>query len=438
MDVLGRYSHIKGFCYMQSNTRNNIAFWREYDEQIVERDLDYAQRLGLNSARVFLSYVVWEREPEAFVARLRHFIRAGHERGISTMPVLWDCCDYAVEMTFFQPTYECDLDEWIGNPGTDRLGPDFYPQGERYITDVVGSLAGEPGLELWDVMNEPLGTPWARPDGWAGEVDPERAQVIWDFVHHFCGVVKKVDPVTPITVCCGPYDVPIEVPVVTEGELALVEVPPVPNLEQTADHVDVLAFHNYSPTREHMRASIRRAAEIGEQAGKPILISEMSCFARTNPYDMSIEVCNEQGIGFYFWELMIGVNRWSEIHGLVYPDGTVRDPAAVLAILGFFRKRDEGAVKPRVDRENHIWAALTLAREWLADAEADYEEGLERLERMANLLEGGELIAMFDLPTARVAALRGAGETPESRQELGALMASWGEALEPYRESSAA
>lgn len=92
MDVLSRYSHTKGFCYMQSNTFNNIAFWRDYDEEIIERDLDYAKRLSLNSARVFLNYVVWEREPEAFIARLRHFIRTGHERGISTMPVLWDCC----------------------------------------------------------------------------------------------------------------------------------------------------------------------------------------------------------------------------------------------------------------------------------------------------------------------------------------------------------
>ena len=80
MNPTQAYSHIRGFNYTPGNAFNDIAFWRDYDEKRVERELGYAQRLGLNSARVFLSYVVYEREPGAFLERLRHFVRAAHER----------------------------------------------------------------------------------------------------------------------------------------------------------------------------------------------------------------------------------------------------------------------------------------------------------------------------------------------------------------------
>ena len=48
------YSGIRGFDYTPSTAVNDITFWRDYDEKLIERELDYARRLGLNSARVFL------------------------------------------------------------------------------------------------------------------------------------------------------------------------------------------------------------------------------------------------------------------------------------------------------------------------------------------------------------------------------------------------
>ena len=120
MELLKPYSHVRGFNYVPSTAVNDIAFWRDYDEALVERELTYAQRLGLNSARPFLAYVVYEHDPKTFLARLRHFVRAAHERGISVMPVVWDSC---FDSTL--PTYESSENKWIPNPGVQRLGPDF-------------------------------------------------------------------------------------------------------------------------------------------------------------------------------------------------------------------------------------------------------------------------------------------------------------------------
>ena len=73
-ELLRPYQQLRGFNYTPSSAVHDIAFWRDYDEASIERELTYAQRLGLNSARIFLAYVVYEREPQMFLQRLRHFV----------------------------------------------------------------------------------------------------------------------------------------------------------------------------------------------------------------------------------------------------------------------------------------------------------------------------------------------------------------------------
>ena len=399
MEFLSPYSHLRGFNYVPSTAVNDIAFWRDYDEALVERELTYAQRLGLNSARPFLAYVVYEHDPKSFLARLRHFVRAAHERGISVMPVVWDSC-----FDDTRPTIGSTENKWIPNPGVQRLGPDFWPAGEAYCADLVQTLGPEPGLAMWDIMNEPLITSWVM------EETPEREErkgTIWNFVHHFCGVMKELDSGHPITVG-----------VANVATLAHVET-----------YVDVLSYHDYLPTRAAIRAQIDDGIRVAKANQKPIFISELACLARANPYDVTLEICQEAGIGWYLWELMIGVSRWRDIHGVVYPDGTVRDPSIVAAIKGFFRRRGPDMIPPAVDKEGAATRVLAQAAEWLGTSNADYAQGVILLETIANLLEAGEHVPMSDPPSARVLALAEAEERAANRAELVRLLVLWSEAL---------
>ncbi|MBS1231787.1 MAG: hypothetical protein H6R35_625 [Bacteroidetes bacterium] len=38
---------------------------------------------------------------------------------------------------------------------------------------------------------------------------------------------------------------------------------------------------------------------------------------------MALEICNNHKVGWYVFELMVQ-GYWSDIHGLVYPDRTIR------------------------------------------------------------------------------------------------------------------
>ena len=397
MEPLTPYGHLRGFNYTPSTAYNDIMFWRDYDEVLVERELTYAQRLGLNSARVFLHYVVYERERVPFLRHLTHFVRTAHERGISTMPVVWDSCFSEVV-----PAYDTSLNDWIPNPGVQRLGPAFWPAGERYCRDLVQTLGGEPGLLLWDMMNEPLVTSYIRCE------EPERSrriEIIWTFARHFCEVMHQLDPRHPLTVG-------------VEG---------VDSLATIAPDVDVLSFHDYHSTRAAIRAHLHQALRLACNLQKPLLVSEIGCLARTNPYDVTLEICYGLGLGWYVWELMIGHSRWNDIHGIVYPDGTVRDPSIVAAVQGFFRKRTGEIIPPNLNKEGAVTHVLANSREWLSAPQAPYAAGLLHLEEMANLLEAGELVPMCRPPSVLVLAL--AEETADNRQQVRRLLEEWGQIL---------
>jgi len=54
------------------------------------------------------------------------------------------------------------------------------------------------------------------------------------------------------------------------------------------------------------------------------------------------------------------------------------------------------------DREDFATRAVANNRKWLADPNAGWEPGLNLSEVSANLLEAGQLIAMYDPPTRTV------------------------------------
>jgi hypothetical protein len=200
---------------------------------------------------------------------------------------------------------------------------------------------------------------------------------------------------------------------------------------------DILSFHDYSPNRTAIRSHLQEGLAYGRCYGKPILVSEIACLARASPYDVAIETCQDLGIGWYVWELMIGVSRWRGIHGIVYPDGTVRDPSVVAAVRGFFRRRTGELVRPELDKEGAATRVLKQAEDWaraavIGGAAASYADGLRILEEMANLLECAEAVAMVDLPSVQVLGLARAGA--EDPAAVCRLLAEWGQVLRRYTD----
>ncbi len=355
-------SNVRGFNYQSAETIGHAEFWLQYNSVVTRRDLDYAKRLELNQVRIFVPYAAWEKDRAGLRKNLLDFVRAAHERGIGVMP-----------------TMQYKFGEW-----KDRTA---WSDARDFVADLVATLRNEPGLEFWDVENEPECCKLPpTPDN----------RLRMEHAVYMAKVFHELDPVTPITIGA------------TFAE----------NMIEMGGAVDVLSFHDYSPTRAQIRANIEKARRYAAKTGKPLINTEIGCVARANPYDVTLQEHMQAHVGWYIWELMITGN-WGTVHGVFYPDGTVRDPSIPAALLGFFRNRGKNAVEEVPDRENHLTEAVAKNREWLANPNAEWKSGLDLAEISANLLEAAQLAPMHILPSREVILLReGQPDIPALRSLL--------------------
>ncbi len=342
-------SGVRGFNYQSAPTTGHVEHWLQYSAAETERDFDFAKRLQLNQVRVFIPYAAWAKDKNAFRRNLLHLVRAAHQRGIGVMPTL----QYA--------------------PGV-SMNKDRWPESREYVADLIATIGKEPGLAFWDVSNEP--DCCALPPTPANRTRMEYAVYMAKMFH-------ELDPVTPVTIGATFSD----------------------NMIEMGEAQDVLSFHNYLPTRAAIRADIAKAKAYAAKVGKPLINTEIGCIARANPYDVTLEEHMKAKVGWYIWELMI-THQWGNVHGVFHPDGSIRDPTIVAALFGMFRDRDEDVMPAVPDREGAVTRAVANNKKWLADANAGWEAGLDLAEISANLLEAGQLIAMYDPPTRTVDLLR--------------------------------
>jgi hypothetical protein len=365
------YSFIKGVNYHMVD-----------DPAILERDLGYAKRIDFNSTRIWLNYRDYERDPQSYTTRLRNYVRRSHQLGFSTMPILFN-----------------------GNGlDPDTLKPEFRQRGDAYVKAIVEAIKDEPGLLMWDIMNEPLTNNYYGKA--SAEEKPQREVEITGFIRHYLSYAKKLDPVNATTVGYNRSN----------------------QMEPTADLVDVLSFHEYTPLRSTIEQSYVTAEEISRKFGnKPMLNTETGCIARANPYDVVLQISQEHKTGWYLFNLMIE-GYWAQIHGIFYPDGTVRDPAIVAAIMGFYRNRDlKTIIKPAPDREKHCQGAIGLIDSALRGNQSVFsyantptDKILDAAEEAANLLESSEMVPMDAPPSARILYWR---RQPENQRDRDAIRA---------------
>jgi hypothetical protein len=366
-------SGVRGFNYQSAESAGHPEMWAKYNPAVTERDLDYAKRLNLNQIRVFVPYAAWEKDKDALKTNLQHFVRAAHARGMGVMPTM-----------MYRFGEFRDKSKW--------------ENARPFVADLVADIGKEPGLEIWDVENEPECCKLPpTPDN---RLRMEHAMYMAKMFH-------EIDRVTPVTIGA------------TFAE----------NMIEMGDSVDVLSFHDYLTTRAAIRADIAKAKAYAAKVGKPLINTEIACIARDNPYDVAIQEHMDAHVGWYIWELMI-TGQWGTVHGVFYPDGTVRDPSIVAALMGFFRNRGEKIIEDVPDRENHLTEAVANNKKWLADTSADWNTGLDLAEMSVNLLEASQAIAMHDLPSRKVMLMR---SSAPDMPALRAMIQQYTTLMEPYQ-----
>jgi hypothetical protein len=389
------YSDMRGVNYTPASNQDSGKGWLDYSHAGVDRDLGYAERMRLNTLRTFVSYQAYVKDKKAFRANLIDYVRAANAHGMGVMVTL------PAGVVGGPPSRETTLSPEM------KANLRAFAQ---FLVDAVGN-GKEPGLAIWDVANEPdftkpqvitvhetnigevtqeIGNGHASPPNTDQPHNMLVARYMADLFHEF-------DHRTPVTVGC---------------------MMPTACLTESAKYVDILSFHDYSQTVAQTDANIALAKAAAAAVHKPVVQSEMACIGRADPYDISIEEHEKNHVGWIIFELTF-TPGWAPVHGIVYPDGSIRDPSIVAAVLGFFRNRGPNVVLEQTDRESITSGVLDDARKWLADSKPDWFNGLVIAETEARTLEAGQLVGMRDLPTRNVYMLRaGPQNMPELRQTI--------------------
>jgi len=333
------------------------------------RDLGYGARVGLNATRFWLSQTVYEQNGDAYIKQIVDFVRLCDECGYKCMPILFN-----------------------GNMlDPKRIQPDAYEAADAYATTVINALKDEPGLLMFDLMNEPLCSSYI--DKAPQEERAKRAEEIWAFLRREIALAQRLAPDALTTV----------------GYTTAWEIE-----ESTAKMIDVISFHDYNDRREVIDSNFKLAAEWGQKLGKQVINTETGCLARANPYELVLQYCHKYNMGWILFNLMIE-GRCIDEHGIFYPDGTIRDAATIAAMFGCYRNRDSRTVVPtNPNREGKVDRALAQLRdalkEYTSDAfdyrRSDKKKLLDACEVAANILEACELVPMSDLPTTKIEEFR--------------------------------
>ena len=148
-----------GSNYVPADAINQLEMWQAdtFDPRRIDLELGWAQKLGMNTMRVFLHDQLWQQDPQGFKKRIGIFLDIASRHGIRPMLVLFDSCwDPEPKLGPQHPPIPgVHNSGWVQGPGVALADPAQYPRLERYVKDIVGSFAGDRRVLAWDVWNEP-------------------------------------------------------------------------------------------------------------------------------------------------------------------------------------------------------------------------------------------------------------------------------------------
>ncbi len=266
-----------GFNYLPSTAVNSTEMWQRetYDPETIRRELDWAQRIGLNGCRVFVQALVWDADPDGLADRLDHFLGIAHASGIATLLVLFDDCAFAGREPYLGPQEEplpgVHNSGWTPSPGPARADePDAWPRLREYVAALVSRFGRDERVLGWDLYNEP-----GNEGRGARSLPLLRAAFQW---------ARQAAPMQPLTSGVWAWD---------EDRREI-------NNFLMAES-DVLTFHEYADAAQLTQALARM-----KQEGRPVLCTEWMSRTLGSRFETHLPLFKEENVGCFFWGLVNG------------------------------------------------------------------------------------------------------------------------------------
>lgn len=328
--------YLIGVNYTPSTAINQLEMWQAetFDLATIERELQWAQQIGINTLRVFLHDLLFDQDAEGFMQRIDQFLTVAERYGHRVMLVIFDNVWNPEAQLGRQPEPVRNVHNsgWVQSPTQDILADiDQHDRLKPYFQTVMQRFANDPRVLIWDIFNEP-----GQPNvGSYYDVEIEnKDEVTAVLLQKAFAWAREVNPSQPIT--AGGFSL--------DWARHWRIDPPLPLLNEIMfANSDVISFHAYQ-SPEDMNLVI----EPLKAYNRPILCTEWMARVVDCRIQNVLPVLKEHNVGSYMWGFVAGKTQtncsWSSwveddpqvpepwFHDIVYPDGRPYDEAEIACL----------------------------------------------------------------------------------------------------------
>jgi len=315
-----------GSNYVPQSAINQLEMWQEstFDPNEIDKELGWAEAMGMNTMRVFLHDLLWQSDAAGFRRRIDAFLTIAARHHIRPMLVLFDSCwDPAPHLgTQHPPTPGVHNSGWVQSPGAKALADSKeYPRLQAYVEGVVGAFAKDDRILAWDVWNEP-GSDQTGNYPKTELKNKDKIARVAALLPQVFAWARAANPTQPLT--SGVYEVDT-----AKDPSALDEIERIQLRES-----DVITFHNYS-----WPESFKREVAWLRRFNRPVICTEYMARAAGSTFDAILPVAKQEKVGAINWGFVVGKTQtnlpwesWGHpyvheqplvwFHDVLHPDGT--------------------------------------------------------------------------------------------------------------------
>lgn len=314
-----------GSNFLPSTAINQLEMWQPetFDLLTIDRELGWAQSLGMNTMRVFLHNLLWQQDAQGFLHRMDQFLEVAARHSIRITFVIFDSVwDPQPRLgPQHEPRPHVHNSGWVQSPGAGLLKDDSRWDAELkpYVVGVLTRFREDHRIVMWDLMNEPDNDSVQYK---ATEL-PDKAARALKLLQQEWKWARGVNPSQPLTsgVWKGDYS--------SDATLSEME-------RLQLQNSDVITFHSYN------RPEVTRARIAAlRRYHRPIICTEYMARPLGSTFAAILPLLKQEQVGAYNWGFVSGKSQtiypwdsWEKtytaepnpwFHDIFRKDGTLYD-----------------------------------------------------------------------------------------------------------------
>lgn len=282
-----------GSNYIPKDAINELEMWQEasFDPQEMDKELGWAESLGMNTMRVFLHDLLWQQDAPGFRKRLDQFLTIAARHHIRPLFVLFDSCWDPLPQLGPQrpPIPGVHNSGWVQSPGARALADSAQvPRLKAYVQGIVGAFAKDDRILGWDIWNEPSSDQTGNYPKTEMATATKIARVT-ELLPQAFAWAREVNPTQPLT--SGVYEIDLSKDENAQDEIERIQL----------RESDVITFHNYS-----WPESFKKEIDWLRRFHRPIICTEFMARSVGSTFDTILPIAKREQVGAINWGFVAG------------------------------------------------------------------------------------------------------------------------------------